>query len=157
MKRLLPIVLSFLLISSAKVQSQTAGNELHFDGVDDYIHCPLPTIFNSIPTSDFTIEVWAAPTIGAFQRLFFAQLDDAMLACFISVYPNPSQGNISIETSLEIESVEFRKLTGELVEVVNPIGLGNLEVDLSVNDGIYLVVINTESGILVKKILVENL
>ena len=421
MKRLLPIVLGLLLISSAKVQSQTAGNELHFDGVDDYIDCPLPTIFNSIPTNDFTIEVWATPTTGSFQRLFFAQLDvdnyasisinstgevvfylnqnglnqsvqsldvlnslelvhiavtwnsvnqetkifvngsetayasglftsstasdgkmaigaktdgtqvfagnvdelaiwnavklecevsfemndkkegtesglvtyysfdqgvgegsnpgvdelqdetsagndgalmgfaltgstsnwvtsivdiyrwsgdvsavsvgqlglvstinaddfqwvycadgtpvpgatnmtfdpptedpiytgvndfyavistkgncvdtsacynvngdpvsvdDLMLESFVSVYPNPSHGIISIETSLKIESVEIRKITGELVEVMNPNGLENLEVDLSGKDGIYLVVINTESGILVKKILVQNL
>lgn len=74
MKQLMPILLGFFLLSST-VNAQTAGNALDFDGVDDYVDCPLPSIFNSIGTSEFTIELWANPTVGTFERLFYAQRD----------------------------------------------------------------------------------
>ncbi|MDG1334379.1 MAG: T9SS type A sorting domain-containing protein [Crocinitomicaceae bacterium] len=84
-------------------------------------------------------------------------MDEVDLESFVLIYPNPSNGLISIETSLEIESVEIRKITGELIDVVNQNGSANLQIDLSEKNGFYLVLINTESGVLVKKILVQNL
>lgn len=86
MKRLLPI-LSVLFLISFNAHSQTPGNALNFDGADDYIDCQLPAFFSSISSNDFTLEVWATPIIGAFQRLFFAQLDANNL---VSISLNPT-------------------------------------------------------------------
>ena len=47
---------------------------LQFDGTDDYVSAPLPTVFTDIATNDFTIEMWVnIPNSGTIQRLFFAQ------------------------------------------------------------------------------------
>ncbi len=55
--------------------SQSPGNCLHFDGVDDNVTAPLPSIFNNIPGNDFTIEAWVYPEGNTFSRIVFAQLD----------------------------------------------------------------------------------
>lgn len=68
-------ILCGLYLLTVNANSQTAGNALHFDGANDYVDCPLPSLFNSISTNDFTVEVWITPTIGNFQRVFFAQWD----------------------------------------------------------------------------------
>lgn len=86
-----------------------------------------------------------------------ASIDEVDLESFVSVYPNPSNGLVSIESSIELESLEIRKINGQLVEIVNPAGLGILDIDLSGKSGVYLLVISTEYGNLVKKILVHNL
>jgi hypothetical protein len=53
MKMLLPILFGWFLIP-CKVNAQLAGNALDFDGVDDYVDCPLPTIFNSISSNSIS-------------------------------------------------------------------------------------------------------
>ncbi len=74
MTKLLPLLLIFILMAF-NPHAQTPGNALDFDGSDDYVDCPLPSVFNSIPSNDFTIELWMTPTLGAFQRVVFAQFD----------------------------------------------------------------------------------
>lgn len=69
---LFTLFISFIVSNG---QSQTSGNALNFDGSDDYISCPLPAVFNSISSNDFTVELWITPTLGSFQRVFFAQFD----------------------------------------------------------------------------------
>ena len=80
MRLILPILLGTILFAS-KVNAQISGNALSFDGSDDYITCPLPSIFNSIGSNDFTIELWVLPELSSFQRLFFAQQDADNYAC----------------------------------------------------------------------------
>ncbi|UOX35636.1 HYR domain-containing protein [Flavobacterium sediminilitoris] len=51
------------------------GNAIQLDGTNDHIMASLPTIFNSIGTNNFTIEMWANRTSSSTSRLFFAQFD----------------------------------------------------------------------------------
>ncbi len=103
-----------LIIGIAQLNAQTPGNELHFDGVDDYVDCPLPTIFDSIPANNFTVEVWATPTFGTFQRLFFAQSDADNFASIsinssgeVVFYLSQNGLNQSVQSSSVVNSLEL--------------------------------------------------
>lgn len=113
MKRVLPFLVSFLTLTMLS-NAQVAGNGLSFDGSDDHVECPLPAIFNSIGTSEFTIELWANPTLGTFQRLFFAQLDNSNFAVIsinstgeVVFYLNENGINHSVQSSSVLNSLEW--------------------------------------------------
>jgi len=81
MKNLFTVfVFSFGLISG--IQAQHAGNSLHFDGANDYVTAPLPSIFNTISSSSFTIEAWVYPQGNAFSRIVFAQQNTTNFVSF---------------------------------------------------------------------------
>ena len=80
MKELLLFTTTFLF-SVTNVNAQLAGNSLHFDGVDDYVVCSLPAVFDDITSNDFTIEMWINQENSQFCRLIYAQLDANNLAC----------------------------------------------------------------------------
>lgn len=113
MKRILPILLGLLFLSTSAI-SQTALNGLQFDGSDDYVSCPLPSVFTNIGTSEFTIELWASPTLGAFGRLFFAQLDVSNFAVVsvnssgeVVFYLEENGLNHSVQSSSVLNSLEW--------------------------------------------------
>ena len=116
MKRIVPFLLGFVLLPSIS-NAQTSGNGLEYDGVDDYIDCPLPSIFNSIGTSEFTIELWASPTLGSFQRLFFAQKDASNFAVITIIttgevvfYLEENGINHSVQSSSVLNSLEWHHI-----------------------------------------------
>ncbi|MDT8411643.1 MAG: LamG-like jellyroll fold domain-containing protein [Vicingaceae bacterium] len=80
MKSLLFITAFFIGITFSNAQNP--GNSLHFDGVNDYVSAPLPTVFSNINTSNITIETWIKPQSSVFSRVVFAQLNASN---FISV------------------------------------------------------------------------
>ncbi len=80
MKSLLFITAFFISITFSKAQNP--GNSLHFDGANDYVSAPLPTVFSNINTSNITIETWIKPQASVFSRVVFAQLNASN---FISV------------------------------------------------------------------------
>jgi hypothetical protein len=56
--------------------SQLAGNALNFDASNGYCTANLPTVFDNIPSNDFTIECWVKQESNATsKRVFFAQKD----------------------------------------------------------------------------------
>ena len=56
--------------------AQLAGNALHFDATNGYCSSALPTVFENIPTNNFTVECWVKPeTLSASKRILFAQKD----------------------------------------------------------------------------------
>lgn len=69
---LLTIFFAFFATTSF---SQSPGNCLHFNGTNNNVSAPLPSIFNNIPGNDFTIEAWVYPEGNTFARIMFAQLD----------------------------------------------------------------------------------
>ena len=80
MKSLLFITAFFIGIAFSNAQNP--GNSLHFDGVNDYVSAPLPTVFSNINTNSITIETWIKPQSSVFSRVVFAQLNASN---FISV------------------------------------------------------------------------
>ncbi|WP_186280177.1 LamG-like jellyroll fold domain-containing protein [Fluviicola chungangensis] len=56
--------------------SQLAGNALRFDASNGYCTANLPTVFDNIPSNDFTIECWVKQESNTTsKRVFFAQKD----------------------------------------------------------------------------------
>ncbi|MEP7265670.1 MAG: LamG-like jellyroll fold domain-containing protein [Bacteroidota bacterium] len=66
------LTLLFLFMISVSF-CQTPGNALDFDGVNDYVVCPLPAVFTNIAANDFTVEAWVNSQGGVFNRILFAQ------------------------------------------------------------------------------------
>jgi len=76
----------FLLLLSFITFAQT-NNALRFNGVDNYVKLnQVPSMFNDIANSDFTIETWINPQGNNTARVFFAQKDNLN---FVSVLLNP--------------------------------------------------------------------
>ncbi len=76
---LLLVGLSFFGLHSS---GQSSGNCLSFDGSNDFISTPLPSLISAVATSDFTIEVWIKPQSTTFSRVFYAQSDLNNFATF---------------------------------------------------------------------------
>jgi len=77
--------------------------------------------------------------------------EDKSLNDAISIFPNPTAGQISIDTDLKIESVEIYDLAGRFIqkEKTNSFELENR------SSGIYFLKIKTKKGIAVKRIIVQ--
>ena len=68
-----------------------------------------------------------------------------------SIYPNPTNGKINIETNQQIEKITILDISGKII-----IETTNKEIDLSKQKtGTYFVKIETENGIFTEKIIIE--
>ncbi|MEZ4885314.1 MAG: IPTL-CTERM sorting domain-containing protein [Chitinophagales bacterium] len=73
----LVLFFSFLFFS---FQNQSAQNNfLHFDGSDDYVTAPLPTVFDAIGSTPHTIEAYVYVTNGNFKSVVYAQSSQSYL------------------------------------------------------------------------------
>jgi YVTN family beta-propeller protein len=73
----------------------------------------------------------------------------------ISVYPNPSSGRFLINSSEIINSIVVRNVLGEVVKSVTLSNFSDV-IDLTKEiNGVYLVEINTNFGVMTKKLIVE--
>lgn len=79
---------------------------------------------------------------------------------YLSVYPNPSAGKIYITSSKAVNTYEIKAidLTGRCILIENLIQVGNIAMlDLSqLNNGIYFLVISSESGYSTEKIVIQK-
>ncbi|WP_445457714.1 PKD domain-containing protein [Flavobacterium sp. HNIBRBA15423] len=68
-------------------EGYTNGNAIQLDGINDHITAPLPTVFNTIGTNDFTVEMWVNRASSTnTSRLFFAQLNsDNFVSSLVSL------------------------------------------------------------------------
>ncbi len=91
-------------------------------------------------TQDWTITVTEA-TVGI----------NSISKNGFSIYPNPTNGKINIETQEQIEQITIIDITGKTI-----IETTNTEIDLSKQKiGTYFLKIETENGIFTEKIIVE--
>ena len=97
-----------------------------------------------------------ADTSGCFNANGISSLDEVDLESLVSVFPNPSKGTIFIESSLEMERIEVRNISGQLIEDIQPSAASTVQLELAKENGIYLVVIHTPSGLITKKIVVQD-
>ena len=74
-----------------------------------------------------------------------------------SIYPNPANDRLYIETTAEIEDVVVYSITGVIVSQQSTVNSQrSLSIDLSkLNTGIYIIKINTENGEIVKRFIKE--
>ena len=76
------------------------------------------------------------------------------LSSSLSIYPNPVNDKLYIETEVEIENVAIYTITGVMVgQQTTDNGQQTLTIDLSeLNSGIYFIKISTDNGEIVKRI-----
>jgi hypothetical protein len=80
--------------------------------------------------------------------------DDAIeeISTTFSIYPNPVNDRLFVETETEIEEVMVYDIFGRLQITEAPSHQGNLSIDLSnLNSGIYFVKVKTENGEIAKR------
>lgn len=73
MQSIVKTLLFLLFLSCSTLYGQSPGNALDFDGGNDLVNCPLPTVFDSIASKDITVEAWIFPRTAGFSRVMYAQ------------------------------------------------------------------------------------
>ena len=73
----------------------------------------------------------------------------------LSVYPNPSKGNLFINTYQEIISISIYNIVGK--EVTSGTRANKKQLDLNLfNNGVYFINISTDQGVITKKIILSR-
>ena len=77
------------------------------------------------------------------------------LEIYVSLYPNPTDGSLSINTSEKILNISVYNIIGE--KIVCNTKLKNNKIDISsLNDGIYFIETITQKGKITKKIILRK-
>lgn len=88
--------------------------------------------------------------------IYTETIEDIKAALSVKMYPNPTTNKLTIESADKIETVSVVNLLGQSV-LVKEVGLKQVVLNTSVlENGIYLLRVKTEYGIMNKKIVVEN-
>lgn len=105
-------------------------------------------IYKSTTFTGFTVMVIDPATIGT---------EELNLEVTVEAYPNPSNGEISIMSEQSrIIDVSIFDLSGRMIQVIHPVNNQDDKVELNITEqGMYILRINTESGTLTKRILVN--
>ncbi|AFM03881.1 PDK repeat-containing protein [Bernardetia litoralis DSM 6794] len=86
--------------------------------------------------------------------------DDENLSNLIKLYPNPSQGSFSLETQdLRIETIEIYNSIGQIIyqKNISNTFISNFDIQLKQpSNGMYLVKIQTQKGIITQKLIIQN-
>lgn len=73
-----------------------------------------------------------------------------------SIYPNPSNGNFSIETENNVgSSIEILDLNGKIA-YTSIVSSNRQEIELNVENGIYILALQTSNGVFRKKMIIAN-
>lgn len=83
-------------------------------------------------------------------------ISETALSNEIQIFPNPSNGDFSIQTDDSIESIEIYNLLGQNVYSDVTVSNNKYYLDLDVPDGLYLVQIKTDKGFLYSKIAIKK-
>jgi hypothetical protein len=79
--------------------------------------------------------------------------DNHELAALISIYPNPATDRVTISSETKIKSVEWYDLSGRLIRISLVNDFQSIQDISSQSEGIYIMKIQTEKGILYHKII----
>ena len=96
------------------------------------------------------------PIIGEYDStLFVAGLNDADIAKFSNVYPNPATSEVTVQSSFNIESIELYNMIGQLIDT-KPVNAYSTSLDVSLYPkGNYTLLIRTRQGSAKKKLIVQ--
>lgn len=80
---------------------------------------------------------------------------DAKQLDFISVYPNPSKGQVMIQSKKEINLIQITNLVGEVVYSIGGLNVTQYMLNEKFANGIYMVNVTTREGMQTTKMIVE--
>ena len=72
----------------------------------------------------------------------------------LNIYPNPSKGNVFVNSSEKIISLSVVNILGEKV-ISNNINSNQLDLN-QLNDGVYFINVNTRKGVITQKIIIAK-
>ena len=107
---------------------------------------------------NYTVKVTASNDCGSVTKqksvaCIKLKVNDAELTHKLTLYPNPAFGNITIEGDLGIENITFMDVTGRTIYKNEYQNALSCQINISqLSSGIYTVIINTEKGIVTKKL-----
>ena len=86
---------------------------------------------------------------------FYESINDMLVLPNVTIYPNPANDKVFIETEVEIEEVVVYTITGVIVGQRTTVN-GQQTLSINVSDlskGVYFVNVKTSAGSVVKKII----
>jgi len=86
----------------------------------------------------------------------FTNSTDNSIQIDAKLYPNPCRSRIRIENTAPLDKILFYSLQGELLRSYQGFGKQTLQIDFSLNPGMYLAVIESEGKRAIKRFVVEN-
>ncbi|HIP31396.1 MAG TPA: T9SS type A sorting domain-containing protein [Crocinitomicaceae bacterium] len=101
-------------------------------------------------------RIWGGGDAEDIWGIYNLSIDDLNLNSLISVYPNPSEGNVTIEASekLTLDVVNVYYTNGQVVYRETSIIGNNIHID-NLERGFYMVQITTDKGIITEKLIVN--
>ncbi len=93
---------------------------------------------------------------GNFQYSPIRNIVESGADFFVNIFPNPvSKGNLYINTSANCNSIQLSDASGRMIKEVNTLGLQNTFPMDGISKGVYMIIVNTDAGKKVQKIIVE--
>jgi hypothetical protein len=74
----------------------------------------------------------------------------------LSLFPNPSSGDISISTISPIEDIIALDIAGNSIPVGFKVQGSNAQVQLQVTNGLYIIKVKTKAGSIQKKVIISK-
>ena len=130
------------------------SNEIYGSDAVDYVQQGWVFRYTATGAVVDSFEVGIIPSGFAFRQDVLAVSD--ISSSSVSVFPNPSNGRFFINSSETMNNIIVRDILGAVVKSIEVNSLSDV-IDLTTfNKGFYLIEINTDTGILTKKVIVES-
>jgi len=135
----------------------TAANDFDIQLGSPAIEAGTSTGISSlIPGTDFaggSRVVYSTIDMGAYENQLYSSLNELEKTNIMTIYPNPTNDILNIETKETIESIQVYTLTGLLVKTITS---PNTIISLSdLMTGIYLMEVRTDNQVYINKITKE--
>lgn len=118
---------------------------------------PLSDDLYSISDNELIINAFAVPEISRLKISFNKPLGiESQKDIYVSCYPNPTNGILTIECEYPIQHIVIRNLNGQVLYQSQPDSGERIEVDLKeLSSTTYFIYLKTSKGYIVKKIVKE--
>ena len=132
-------------------------------GVQELVHWKLiggDHIWPTPPTND----IWAGKVIWNFLEqqdhgyncTSTLSIEEEQVNFELSIFPNPSEGKITITTDEEVTGIEIVDLNGKVLRSRTGLKLNTITEDISdLNSGVYFIKVKTKKGNQIKKIILK--
>lgn len=94
---------------------------------------------------------------GSSSKMSKSETQFATSAPTITLYPNPASNNITISSTVAIQSLSIQTMDGKTIQVIDTKALndtGNMQVNIStLANGLYLVIAHSQNGIFTQKLI----
>ena len=110
------------------------------------------TLYEGYVVTHCTNGLWSEPSDTIIFQADHSGIDDYTLENTVTVYPNPTRGNVQVQSSDMMESLEIYDMYGKLLNTMKVSG-NETKVDLTgYAAGTYFVRVTTDKGVVTKRV-----